>query len=315
MEAGFKEEDHMQPVLIDLIKAAMGAVQCDCYLQETHSARNQLEDPISRPVCTLVAAGSMAMWTQVVSVWDFKIGSSKTETEIMYGQQIERCRYVLDSYDQRQLAVAVNVTMNGLEVMTVERQEQEDFKLSTTGPLPFSISDDSPGFQLFVNLLSTAKADLGFVTAHLPNISQLDGHRFTVQLLRKKGTAQQGSGSWVFSVGLESGVDAILKLNSSPNEVSQLPPTILASARSPALFSSAHALAGCAIFSLCVSHVINCHGLVLFQRLVDCCLYCFTWYGCWVSFSMHILCVHAGHSDVSIERHSSLGGGAGHRNL
>ncbi|KAL0037535.1 hypothetical protein WJX77_001411 [Trebouxia sp. C0004] len=38
LEVGFKQEDHMQPVLIDLIKAAMGAVQCDCDLQDTHSA-------------------------------------------------------------------------------------------------------------------------------------------------------------------------------------------------------------------------------------------------------------------------------------
>ena len=102
----------------------------------------------------------MALWRQVVSVWEFKISSSKTETETMFGQQVERCRYVLDAYDQRQFAVAVNFTMNSLEVMTVECQDHEDFKLSTTGPQPFSISNNSPGFQLLVNLLSTAKADL-----------------------------------------------------------------------------------------------------------------------------------------------------------
>ncbi|DBA83924.1 TPA: hypothetical protein ACH3X1_006424 [Trebouxia sp. C0004] len=151
----------MQPVLIDLIKAAMGAVQCDCDLQDTHSASNQLDDPIGRPDCTLIAVGNMAMWTQVVvSVWEFKIGSSNTETETMFGQQVERCRYVLDAYDQHQFAVAVNFTMNSLEVMTVERQDYEDFKLSTTGPQPFSISNSSPGFQLLVNLLSTAKLTL-----------------------------------------------------------------------------------------------------------------------------------------------------------
>lgn len=272
MEVGFKEEDHMQPVLIDLIKAAMGAVQCDCYLQDTHSASNQLDDPISRPDCTLIAAGNMAMWTQVVSVWEFKIGSSKTETETMFGQQVERCRYVLDAYDQRQFAVAVNFTMNSLEVMTVERQDYEDFKLSTTGPQPFSISDNSPGFQLLVNLLSTAKTDLGFVTTHLPHISQLEDHQFTVQLLLKKGTAQLGSGSWVFSVRLESGMDAILKLNNSPNEVCQQLPPVLAFARSLALLSSAHALAVCASFSVCISHVSSCHALVLVKRLICCSL-------------------------------------------
>ena len=82
----------------------------------------------------------MAMWTQVVSVWEFKIGSSKTETETMFGRQVERCRYVLDACDGRQFAVAVNLTMNSLEVMTVERRDNEDFKLSTTGPQPFLAS-------------------------------------------------------------------------------------------------------------------------------------------------------------------------------
>ena len=222
-EVGFKEEEHMQPVLIDLIQAAMDAVQCDCCLFDTHSASNQLEDPISRPDCTLVAAGDVAMWTQVVSVWEFKIGSGMPERETMFGQQAERCRYVLDAYDQRQYAVAVSFTMNSLEVMTVERQKHEDIKLSTTGPQPFSISDDSPGFQLLVKLLSTAKSDLGFMTSSLPHISQLEDHKFTVLLLVRKGTAQLGSGSWVFSVRLESGSNAILKLNSSSNEVRQPP--------------------------------------------------------------------------------------------
>ncbi|DBA90407.1 TPA: hypothetical protein ACH3X1_003681 [Trebouxia sp. C0004] len=217
MEVGFKEEEHMQPVLIPIIKAAMDSVQCDCYLIDTHSS-NQLDDPISRPDCTLIAAGHMAMWTQVVSVWEFKIGSSKTETETMFGQQVERCQYVLDACDGRQFAVAVDLTMNSLEVITVAHQDYEDFKLSTTGPQPFSICDNSPGFQLLVNLLSTNKTDLGFVTSDLPDISQLEDHQFTVQLLLKKGTAQLGSGSWVFSVLLESGTHAILKLNNSPNE-------------------------------------------------------------------------------------------------
>ena len=128
MEVGFKEEDHMQPILVRVIQAAMAAVQCDCHLIDTHS-RDQLDDPISRPDCTLIAAGHMAIWTQVVSVWEFKIGSSKTEREIIFGQQVERCRHVLNACDERRFAVAVNVTMNSFEVMTVERQDNEAFKL------------------------------------------------------------------------------------------------------------------------------------------------------------------------------------------
>ena len=141
---------------------------------------------------------------------------------------------------------------------------------STTGPQPFSISDNSPGFQLLVRLLSTAKSDLGFMTSDLPDISQLEGHHFTVQLLQNKGTAQLGSGSWVFSVQLKSGADAIMKLNTSTNEVCQHLPPVLAFARVLALLSSAHAL--CASFSRCISHVSGCHALVLVKRLIRCSL-------------------------------------------
>lgn len=182
----FKEQDHMQPALIKLVEAAMGAVQCDCILKDTRSAANQLQDPISRPDCTLIAAGDMAVWTQVVSLWAFKSGSSETERETMFGQQVERCRHVLDSCDQRHLVVAVLFTMTSLEVMTAERQEQEHLKLSTSGPQPFSISKDSPGFQLLVKLLSTAKIDLGFVSPSLPPISQLKHHRF-IRCSSRKG--------------------------------------------------------------------------------------------------------------------------------
>ena len=38
MDVGFTKEDHMQPALVYLVKAVMGAVQCDCSLQDTHSA-------------------------------------------------------------------------------------------------------------------------------------------------------------------------------------------------------------------------------------------------------------------------------------
>ena len=311
MEVGFQEEEHMQPVLISLIQAAMDAVACDCYLKDTHSS-NQLEDPISRPDCTLIAAGHTAMWTQVVSVWEFKLGNSKTETETMFGQQIERCRYVLDAHDQRQFAVAVNFTMNSLEVMAVERQAHEYFKVSTTGPQPFSISNNSPGFRLLVNLLSTAKTDLGFVTSDLPDISQLEDHRFKVQLLHKKGTADLGSGSWVFSVLLESGMDAVLKLNNSPKEVCQQLLPVLAFARILALLSSADAL--------CASFSCQCQSC----KWLSCSCPCRSTHmlfsvmhrsGCWHVVLTHVSFVHAGQFLVYTEGQPSPGGDAGQRNL
>lgn len=156
MEVGFKEE-HMQPVVTDLIQAVMHAVKCDCVLQDAHLSSKQLENPVSRPDCTLVAEGLRAEWTQIVSVWQFKTGTSKPEIETMYGQQVERCRAVLDAFNERQLVVAVNITMNTLEVMTAERQRGNDMRVSTIGCQPFSISKNSPGFQLLVQLLSTLR--------------------------------------------------------------------------------------------------------------------------------------------------------------
>ena len=141
----------------------------------------------------------------------------------MYGQQVERCRAVLDSYNERQLVVAINVTMNTLEVMTAEGQPGNDMRLSTTGRQPFSISQDSPGFQLLVQLLSTPKANLGHVTPLMPAINKLGRHRLKVQYLMKQGTAHQGSGSWVFKAKLGTDQDAILKLSKASREVSKPP--------------------------------------------------------------------------------------------
>jgi len=220
-EDSFKEEVHLQPVLIDLLQTALTAAGCDCILLDTYNSSNQLNGPIARPDCTFVAAGSKATWTQVVCLYEFKIDDSKTDIETMFGQQIERCRYVLDAYSRRNLVVAVNITMNNLEVITVERQAQEDLKVTRTGLQPFSISADSPGFQLLVQCLLTPKVGLGFVTPNLPAVTKLKDCSFTVKDLIKQGSAHQGSGSWVFSAKLESGADAILKLNKLPTEVSK----------------------------------------------------------------------------------------------
>lgn len=138
----------------------------------------------------------------------------------MYGQQMERCRAVLNSYDERQLVVAVNVSMNTLEVMTAERQPGNHMRLSTT------TSKNSPGFQLLVRLLSTPKANLGYATPLMPAIKRLGRHRLEVHYLVHQGSPHQGYGSWVFRVKLEPDVDAVLKLNRISQEVNKLPITM-----------------------------------------------------------------------------------------
>lgn len=218
----FKEEEHLQPVLIELLQTALLAARGDYVLLDTHKSSNQLYGPTARPDCIFVASGPRPLWTQVVALLEFRIGDSKTDIETMFGQQIERCRHVLQNNKDRNMVVAINITMNTIEVMAVERQAHEDLKVTRTGLQPFSISPESPGFLLLVQCLVTPKTDLGFVITHLPACNKLGSCSFVVKDLIKQGSAHQGSGSWVFSATVASGADAILKLNTVSTEVSRL---------------------------------------------------------------------------------------------
>jgi len=197
-QESFKEEEHLQPVLIELLQTALSATGGDCILMDSHKSSNQLHGPIARPDCILAASGPKPLWTQVVSLFDFKIGDSKTDIETMFGQQIERCRHVLHNNKDRNMVLAINITMKTLEVVTVERRAHEDLQVTRTGLQPFSISPTSLGFQLLVRCLLTPKNDLGFVMTPLPAINKLGSCRFIVKAPIKQGSAHQGSGSWVF---------------------------------------------------------------------------------------------------------------------
>lgn len=188
---------------------------------DTHKSSNQLHGPIARPDCILAASGPKPLWTQVVSLLEFKIGDSIREIETAFGQQIERSRHVLSNNQDRNMVLAINITMNSLEAMTVERQEHDDLKLTRSGLQPFSISPTSPGFRLLVQCLLTPTTDLGFVISDLPTLNKLGSCSFAVKDLIKQGSAHQGSGSWVFSATVASNADAILKLNTDSTEVSR----------------------------------------------------------------------------------------------
>lgn len=132
----FKEEDHLQPVLIELLQTALRAARGNCIVMDVHKSSNQLHGPIAQPDCILAASGPKPLWTQVVSLLEFKIGDSTREIETAFGQQIERSRHVLSNNQDRNLVLAINITMNSLEAMTVERQEHDDLKLTRSGLQP-----------------------------------------------------------------------------------------------------------------------------------------------------------------------------------
>ena len=63
-----------------------------------------------------------------------------------------------------------------------------DFDITTTGLRPFSISLQSPGFQLLARALMTPRADLGMVPTLLPEIENIGGYRFGGHCLLQSGT-------------------------------------------------------------------------------------------------------------------------------
>ena len=214
----FKEE-HLQPVLTDRLQTALSAAQSDCILLDTHKPSSQLSSPIAQPCCTLVAAGEKAAWTQVVCLFDFSNRDSKTDLETSFGQQVERCCHVLDAYSESELVVAVNITRNSLEVVSVERAGQKPLQVTRTGRQPFSISAGSPGLQLLVRCLLTPKSQLGFVTCELPAVAHLSDCSFTVMELIKQGSASDDCESWAFLAKLQSGGGAALKLRDASTQV------------------------------------------------------------------------------------------------
>lgn len=119
-EDSVNEERDLQPVLIKVLQIAASATKCACTVVDTHKSSNQFIAPVARPDGALIASGDIALWTQVVILFEFKVKAGKTDLETMFGQQIKRCRFVLENNTARQMVVAVNVTMTTLEVMTVE---------------------------------------------------------------------------------------------------------------------------------------------------------------------------------------------------
>lgn len=87
--AEVREEEHMQPAMMAVLRAVGEAVSCRMQLQDTH-ASSQLRFPTSKPDCTGLAGGVEA-WSQVVTHFEFKLGKEAGDREVMLGQLIQRC--------------------------------------------------------------------------------------------------------------------------------------------------------------------------------------------------------------------------------
>ena len=120
-EAGFKEEEHMQPAVMKLLKAAAEAVGGTCkhaYPVDTHARANQFHDPSAQPDCTSFATSDIyvSAWPLAVVFWEFKLENTKKEHDSMTGQLGQRCSAALAAQPERQSILGVGMTMNTIEV-------------------------------------------------------------------------------------------------------------------------------------------------------------------------------------------------------
>ena len=215
-DTALEEVKHMQPVAMKVMTAIAQAVNCDAYIVDTHSASCRLTNPLQQPDMTALAASGDPCWAQVVHTSEFKLSDADRMTAV--GQQVKRMRYTLDAQDpRRNRAMSIILTMNSVEFLLAERGYGKNFRYSTTGQMPFSISPASQGMVELVRALSTPKDRLGFLSPSLPNLQQQLGLEITgLQLLRWGRAA--GSGSFVFQ-GRLGDETVVVKLNRDQREV------------------------------------------------------------------------------------------------
>ena len=215
-----KEELHMQPTVMEVLRAVRRAVDRGPFIEDTHSRATGLKQPDARPdACSLHSP--LIAWPQVVVLWEFKVSNGTLDLNTMLGQQITRSRHVLDLQPERKLVVAVSLTMETLEIVWVEHRDLTSIKVFRSGPQLLSFCSESAGFALLVRLLATPEVDLGFRMDEC-SVKQLGQYSISeVQLLRY-GTAAHGHGSHVYKVTAKSTEfhgDAVLKLHDSNKEV------------------------------------------------------------------------------------------------
>ena len=216
-----REDTHMQPAVMKVLEAVRSSVQSSMILADTHST-SPLLFPLAKPDA-LALASALTAWTQVAVLFEFKLTESATQLATMMGQHISRARAVLDQQPRRPRVVCVGLTMNSLEVVVVHRLDEKAIRVERTGLQPFSISSESLGFQLLVQVFSTSMQKLGFVSHALPDLRQLGHYPLSNLQLLRLGTAPGGQGSLVYSAEAceprREQWQAILKLNRSSKEV------------------------------------------------------------------------------------------------
>jgi hypothetical protein len=218
-EPGLSEEKHMQPTLMTILEAMGDKAKCQMQIIDTHSATKQFQNPTGRPDCSLLASPIIA-WPQAVSFFEFKLWDTIAETFHSFGQQTSRVSNTRNQQPERTHWVTVGLTMNSAELAVFSRGDLDQLTVQRTGPQPFSIHHDSPGFRLVLQVLASPPIALGFQQLCSPSIKTMTT-QYRIQKLTQvhRGTAPQGCSSIVYEALITGLGKCILKLNQSSKEV------------------------------------------------------------------------------------------------
>lgn len=202
----FKEDPNMQQMMLVLLSAIAEAVKCDAHVMDTHNSTHQLYNPVRRPDFTLLSERApVPAWPQVVGNLEINLGTGKNELDLGLGKLVQQSAAALTAQPGRESIVTALITMNTIEMIQFKADPNARdgaLQMYTTDLLPFSISQESSGFQALVLLLATPKAALGFRKEKTPAL-HLDGMTLSNFSLLRRGSVgsllKQGS-SYVYSV-------------------------------------------------------------------------------------------------------------------
>ena len=213
----------MQPAAMQLLTEMQQALGSGTglVLADTH-ASSYLQQATKKIDCSGLA-GNDCLWSQLVVPIEFKLDSADGDAAL--GQLVETASIVQCQQPERAFIYAVSITMDTVEVFCLRFGRLADFSgICISGPLPVRLQQDSAGLCMLARVLAAPLAQLGFVSAHLPE-GRLKSHRFkcTARLaLRTVSTSTPSrQNSYVYKAKLTQQGDrqAVLKLAFNDKEV------------------------------------------------------------------------------------------------
>ncbi|MCJ1467083.1 hypothetical protein MMC07_005705 [Pseudocyphellaria aurata] len=160
--------------MITALKAIAKALASGIRPVDTHTSATKLKDSVQRPDCSFIHIAGRPCWATLVSLLEARVTDSARDIHTMWGQQTDRCQFLLASQPARTHLIAIGLTMNALELITAHRPEgYEHIQFGRIGPVPFSFHASSPGLKLLVRLMATPASQQGFCPCDPPPLNRM----------------------------------------------------------------------------------------------------------------------------------------------